>query len=97
MIVEWRPFERVVIREGLSLPGATVHDLQAFELEETEDGTRLRRMVGRLTGPAPYRVIGRALWRAIRRSAVGGLQRFQTEVEASLPQQTPEASPASDG
>jgi uncharacterized protein YndB with AHSA1/START domain len=85
VIVEWRPFERVVIREGLSLPGATVHDLQSFELEDTESGTRVRRVVGRLTGPAPYRVFGRAFWLAIRRVSVRGLHRFRDEVEASLP------------
>lgn len=89
VIVEWRPFERVVIRESLSLPGASVHDLQAFELEETADGTRVRRMVGQLTGPAPYRLIGRAFWRAIRRVSIGGLQRFRDDVEASLPQTGP--------
>ncbi len=89
VIVEWRPFERVVIREGLSLPGATVHDLQAFELEETADGTRVRRVAGRLTGPAPYRWIGRALWRVIGIAAARGLQRFRDEAEASLPRTAP--------
>lgn len=91
VIVEWRPFERVVIREGLSLPGATVHDLQAFELEDTADGTRVRRTVGRLTGPAPYRMLGRAFWRAIRKVSVGGLERFRDDVEASLAQVGPSA------
>ena len=85
VIVEWRPFERVVFRESLSLPGATVHDLQAFELSDAEAGTRVRRLAGRLTGPAPYRLIGRALWRAIGIAATRSLQRFRDEVEASLP------------
>jgi uncharacterized protein YndB with AHSA1/START domain len=89
VIVEWRPFERVVIREGLSLPGAAVHDLQAFELQDTPGGTRVRRVVGRLTGPAPYRLIGRAAWRVLRSNAVRGLQQFRDDVEASLPQTTP--------
>jgi uncharacterized protein YndB with AHSA1/START domain len=84
VIVEWRPFERVVIRESLNLPGAAVSDLQAFELEDSTTGARVRRMVGQLTGPAPYRLLGRAFWKVLHRSAVGGLRQFRDDVETSL-------------
>jgi hypothetical protein len=84
VIVDWRPFERVVIRENLPMPGPATHELQAFELEETASGTRLRRSAGHLTGPAPYRAVARVFWRGIRRTATRQLSQFRDAVEASL-------------
>ena len=86
VIVEWRPFQRVVIRERAPLPGPPAYDLQAFELEEVENGTRLRRVVGRPTGPGVYRLIARMFFRAYRAEAIRGVERFRDLVEASLPE-----------
>jgi uncharacterized protein YndB with AHSA1/START domain len=85
IVVEWRPFERVVIRESLPLPGTPVHELQAFTLDETEAGkTRLRRMCGSLTGPGYKRVLARTMVGALRKQMIGGLDRFRAAVETSL-------------
>lgn len=88
VIVEWRPFQRVVIRERAPLPGPPAFVLQAFELEEVEKGTRLRRVAGRPTGPGLYRLIGRVFYRAYKAEATRGMERFRDQVEASLPHTT---------
>jgi uncharacterized protein YndB with AHSA1/START domain len=84
IIVEWRPFERVVIRESLPMPGAPVQELQGFELSETETGTRLRRMCGSMSGPAYKRLLARAFLRALRKQMDEGMTRFQQAVEMSM-------------
>lgn len=84
LIVEWRPFERVVIRESLPLPGTPVQEFQAFELEETDTGTRLRRMCGSLTGPGYKRMLARAFVGGLRKQMIGGLDRFRDAVEESV-------------
>lgn len=86
VIVEWRPFERVVFREGLPLPGPPLHELQSFEFEEIAEGTRLRRRCGNLTGPAWGRLIARTFVRALRPQMIDGMERFRVEVEKSLEQ-----------
>lgn len=85
VIVEWRPFERVVFREGLPLPGPPLHELQSFEFEEIGGGTRLRRKCGNMTGPALGRLVARMFVRALRTQMVDGLERFRVEVEKSVP------------
>ena len=84
VIIEWRPFERVVFREGLPLPGPPLHELQSFEFEEIEGGTRLRRKCGNLTGPAWGRLLARTLVRGMRTQMIDGMERFRVEVEKSL-------------
>lgn len=84
IIVEWRPFERVVIRETLPMPGAPVQELQAFELSETDTGTRLRRTCGSLSGPAYKQFMARAFLRMLRKQINEGSQRFKEAVEMSV-------------
>lgn len=84
IIVDWRPFERVVIRESFPMPGTAVQELQAFELSDTETGTRLRRTCGSLSGPAYKRLLARAFLRALRRQMDEGMRRFQEAVEMSV-------------
>ncbi len=84
IIVEWHPFERVVIRETFPMPGAPVQELQAFELSETETGTRLRRTCGNLSGPAFKRLMARAFLRMLRKQMDEGMHRFREAVEMSV-------------
>jgi len=93
VIVEWLPFQRVVLRERAPLPGPPAHALQSFEIQEVESRTRLRRVAGRPTGPGPYRLIARMFYRAYRAEAIRGLERFRDEVEGSLPQGSERSSP----
>ena len=85
IIVEWRPFERVVIRETFPMPGAPVQELQAFDLIETETGTRLRRTCGSVAGPAFKRLMARAFLRFLRTQMNEGMHQFRDAVEMSLP------------
>ena len=84
IIVEWRPFERVVIRETLPMPGTPVQELQAFELSETESGTRLRRTCGSMTGPTFKRFMARAFVQLLRKQMNEGMHRFKEAVEVSV-------------
>ncbi|MFP5332708.1 MAG: DUF2652 domain-containing protein [Acidimicrobiia bacterium] len=84
LIVEWLPFERVVIRETFPMPGAPVYELQAFELSETETGTQLRRRCGSLSGPAFKQLMARAFVRMLRKQMDDGLRRFKEAVETSV-------------
>lgn len=87
VIVEWRPFERVVFREGIPLPGPPLHELQSFEFEDIENGTRLRRRCGNVTGPALGRLVARKVMAALLRNQMAaGMERFRVEVEKSLEQ-----------
>lgn len=85
IIVEWQPFERVVIRESFPMPGTPVQELQAFELFETETGTRLRRTCGSMSGTAFKRLMARAFLRMLRKQIDEGMHRFREEVEMSVP------------
>lgn len=84
IVVEWRPFDRVVIREKFPMPGAPVHELQAFELIEIETGTRLLRRCGSLTGPAYKKVFARTFVGVLRKMMLDGMQQFRDAVEESL-------------
>lgn len=84
IIVEWRPFERVVIRETLPMPGTPVQELQAFELSETDNGTQLRRTCGNMTGPAFKRLMARAFLQLLRKQMNEGMHRFKEAVEVSV-------------
>ena len=85
IIVEWRPFERIVIRETFPMPGVPVQEMQAFELSETEAGTRLRRVCGNMSGPAYKQLMARAFLRMLRKQMDEGLQNFKAAVEESVP------------
>ena len=82
IVVEWRPFERVVIRERLPMPGRSVHELQAFDLTEIDGGTRLRRTCGSMSGPAYKRLLARGLLGLIKRQMIDGMRAFGQAVEA---------------
>lgn len=84
IIVEWLPFDRVVFRESLPMPGAPVQELEAFELSDTETGTRLRRTCGSMSGPAYKRLFARVFLRALRKQMDQGMSRFQEAVEMSV-------------
>lgn len=85
IVVEWRPFDRVVIRERFPLPGAPVQEFQAFDLTETDHGTRLRRRCGSLTGPVYKKILARAFVGVMRKQLLNGMQQFRDAVEESVP------------
>ena len=84
VIVEWRPFDRVVFKESLPMPGAPVHELQAFEFSDIPTGTRLRRLCGNMTGPTYKRALSRVVLRALRSQMRDGMDHFRQAVEESL-------------
>jgi len=85
IVVEWIPFERVMFRERLPMPGAAVHEIQAFELAEIDSGTRLRRMCGNMEGPSYKRALLRPLIGMLRKQMLGGMENFREAVEAAVP------------
>ncbi len=84
VIVEWRPFTRIVTRDLVPLPGPSyVH--VGYELEGLGEKTRLRQYCARPIGPALSRVVVRLVLKAMRAQWRRDLDRFRVAVEESLP------------
>ena len=85
VVVEWRPFERVVFSESLPMPGTPVREMQGFELQATPTGTHLRRICGNMTGPSYKRAIARLMLGSLKKQMIEQLQVFREAVEESIP------------
>ena len=82
VILEWKPFQRVVTRDLLPVPGGTSHLVSVFELHPIEGGTRLVQQAGRLTGPALGRTVSRIVLRASRKSFQRDIDAFARRIQA---------------
>ena len=83
-VVEWRPFERMVVRQTLPMPGrkpASVHLDLRFEV--IEGGTRLTQRTARREGPRSKRAMALLFLRLNRKKAQAALDAFRDMVEAS--------------
>jgi uncharacterized protein YndB with AHSA1/START domain len=61
LILEWRPFERVLLRQQMPFPGAPTHTLIDFRLTATKGGTKLEQTVTKPTGTPLKRSLARAM------------------------------------
>jgi uncharacterized protein YndB with AHSA1/START domain len=84
LIVEWRPFTRVVTRDRIPLPGPPTHVMVGYELDPVDGGTRLRQFIARPTGPALSRLVARFAMKTMRAQAIRDLERFRRSVEDSV-------------
>ena len=83
-VVEWRPFERMVVRQTLPMPGrkpAWVH--LDFRFEPIEGGTRLRQLTARRGGPRSKQALAAMFVRLNNKKAQASLDAFRDLVEAS--------------
>lgn len=84
LVVEWRPFERVLLSQRLPFSGRPVHVLIDFRLTPTEVGTRLTETAARVTGPVAKRFMARLFIRSQRQRSQRGLDDFRDQIQADL-------------
>jgi carbon monoxide dehydrogenase subunit G len=88
VIVEWRPFERVVTKDKLPFPGGTTFIHVVYRLEPTAGGTRLSQAFARPSGPAYARLATRLMGAMMRKWVERDLLAFAKAIEA-LPEPAP--------
>ena len=91
IVVEWRPFERIVIKQTSPVPGPPNYVHIALNLSPTETGTVLEMMGARPTGAFWQRPFGRAVYKLMDSSLMAqlkeelsfkrGLERFRDAIE----------------
>ena len=84
LVVEWRPFERVLLSQRLPFKGRPVHVLIDFRLTPTEVGTRLTETAARVSGPAAKRLLARLFIRSQRQRSQRGLNDFRDQIQGDL-------------
>jgi uncharacterized protein YndB with AHSA1/START domain len=97
VVLEWRPFERMVVEQALELPGGQATMVVDYQLTPTSDGTNVTSTVGRLTGSVLRRVLWKSLIRLSGFRAQQRLRRFRDRIEADHQSRQPaDASPTID-
>jgi uncharacterized protein YndB with AHSA1/START domain len=82
VILEWKPFHRIVTRDRLPYFGGGLQVFSVTDLEPTASGTVVTIKVGGITGPALARAAGRIALKTSRKEIAAGGEAFRTQVEA---------------
>jgi carbon monoxide dehydrogenase subunit G len=81
VILEWRPFHRIVTRDRLPYFGGGLQVFSVTELEPTGSGTVVTIKIGGMTGPALFRIASRIALPAVRKDVAAGAEAFRSQVE----------------
>jgi len=81
VILEWRPFQRIVTRDHLPYFGGGLQVFNVTELEPTGSGTVVTIKIGGMTGPALPRIASRITLPAVRKDIAAGVEAFRSQVE----------------
>jgi uncharacterized protein YndB with AHSA1/START domain len=81
LVLDWRPFERVLIDQTLPLPGVPGHVLMDFRMAADGDGTNLSQVMARPSGPLLKRIAARAIVAMMGRQAQRDLDGFRHAIE----------------
>lgn len=84
LVLEWRPFEHVLLRQQMPLPGRPVHTLIDFRLTPTEGGTSLEQTVTRPTGTPIKRSLARAIIKMRADRTRRDMSEFRNRIEDDL-------------
>lgn len=79
VVLEWRPFERMLVRQPSPIPGGEIH--VEFELQPNDGGTLLTCRGARSTGSRWQRALTRVANRAMRPMIRRNLEKFKQEIE----------------
>jgi hypothetical protein len=82
LVLDWRPFQRVVLRQMVPLPGKPTTSIIEFRFEETANGTRFTETVAKPTGPPVQRLLATAMMTARRKRSQTDLEAFRDQVTA---------------
>jgi uncharacterized protein YndB with AHSA1/START domain len=84
LVLEWRPFERVLLRQEMPFPGRPTHVLIDFRLTPSESGTRLSQTVTRPTGTLLKRSLARAMIKMRGNRARQDMREFRDRIQDDL-------------
>ena len=84
LVVEWRPFERVLLSQRIPFKGRPTHVLIDFRLTPTETGTLLTETVARLIGPGLQRAMARLMIRRQRKRGQRAIHDFHEAIQRDL-------------
>ena len=94
VVLEWEPFDRMVIESALKLPGGNSTMLVDYRLTPSGDGTHLTSTVGRVAGTGLRQKAWRSMIRLGRRAAQRNLTSFRDHIEEDFTRrEPPEDSP----
>ncbi len=82
VVLEWRPFERVVVEQTLELPGGPATMVLDYQLTQIDRGTRLTATAARLSGSGLRRVLWRSMVKTVGRRWQQQLELFRDHIEA---------------
>jgi uncharacterized protein YndB with AHSA1/START domain len=81
VILEWRPFHRIVTRDRLPYFGGGLQVFSVTELEPAGPGTTVTIRIGGMAGPVLRRSAARIALKAGRKGIVAGADAFRSQVE----------------
>jgi hypothetical protein len=84
VVLEWKPFERVVVEQSLELPGGPATMLLDYQLTPIDGGTRLTSTAARLSGKGLRRVLWKSMVKAAGRRSQQQLTQFRDHIEADV-------------
>lgn len=84
LILEWRPFERIVTRDRIPNMGGVVQVLSVIELDADGSQTRLTFKAGGLTGPAVRRRVAAVVMRRMKEGFRRSGEEFKEQIEADF-------------
>lgn len=85
VVLEWRPFERVVLKQIAPVPGGPIEALGEFRLTPVDgERTRLTQTILRPTGPVLGRAVFRTMMLMMRKQGVRDIEAFRDHIESDL-------------
>ena len=84
VVVEWRPFERLVLRTQLPFSGTPAYVDVDCRLEPMAEGTELTRVFARVSGPALKRLAANLMLKMMKQRNRRDLEHFRDAVEADF-------------
>jgi hypothetical protein len=80
-ILEWRPFERILVQTLAPIPVKNIVLLIDYRLEPAAQGTRLVQAFGKPAGPLHGRLMATLLFKSMARIAQRDIDNFKKHVE----------------
>ncbi|HEX2155070.1 MAG TPA: DUF2652 domain-containing protein [Acidimicrobiia bacterium] len=94
LVLDWRPFQRVLLQQRMPFPGLPTHTLIDFRLTPTDGGTKLEQTVTKPTGTRLKRSVARAMLKMRADRVRQDMTHFRDRIQEDLTarEATPEPS-----
>jgi uncharacterized protein YndB with AHSA1/START domain len=81
-VLEWQPFERILIQQLLPIPLTKTTILSEFQLVPSEGGTKLVCIDSKARGPLPARLLVYLMMKRMEKKSIENLLNFKEQIEA---------------